>query len=207
MIGREPSGRAVTSSLEAHGAGSPLEDGAGRAAVRRLRTPVREERDAGALHADAGDVGIALLADETRAADGWLREDVPATRAAKAGDAPARQGGRCDRQRLARGTRGTRSPAHAAGVDTAGRGDRHTRARPTARRTDLVRPGADAATDATGIHTARPDAELRRARAAIRRAARVEAQARVLAHTVVTVIRGTGIPIVALRVARAGLPG
>ena len=150
------SGRAVTSPLETHGARSLMEDGAGRAAVRRLRTPVSKERYARSLHANPGGVGIGLLADEARTADRWQREDVPATRAAEPGDAAARRDGA--RRGLTRGTRGTRSPARTAGIDTAGGGDRRTPAAPTARRASLVGTRADATADAAGIRAARPDA-------------------------------------------------
>jgi hypothetical protein len=126
------SGRTVTSALKTHGAGSMVKHGARRAAVRRLRTAVGKERNAG---------------------------------------------------------------------------DRHARAAPTARRAGLVGIGADATADAVGIRGARPDAEVRRPRAAIRRPGRVEADTRVIAHTVVAMIRRTGVTIVALGVARARLPG
>src|SRR5262249_24124566 len=124
-------------------------------------------------------------------------------RPAGTGDAAARRDGG-GRENLARGAGGTRPAAHASGIGSAGRGDRRTGTGRPAGRADLVRSGANAATGTGRILAAGPDAESGRPWAATRDAARVETHAYVLAHPAHAAIRGTGISIVALPVARAG---
>ena len=195
-----------TLPLEADRAGGPLEDGAGLAAVRRLRAPIHEERDTRRLYADAGHVGVTLLADEPRPAHGWQGEDVPATGPIEARDAAARRGGG-GRQTFTRSARGARAPARASGSGTAGRGDWRTRTGRAARRADLVRRRTHAATDSVGILTARSNARGGRAGTTAHCTRRVNAHATVLAHPVDAAVRRAGVPVVAVRIGLAGRRG
>src|SRR5579871_5390697 len=81
-------------ALEAYSARRPLEHRAGLAAVRGLRAPRAEERDASGLDTHPRRVGIRLLADQAGGAHRRRVEDVPPAGTADAGDAPARRGGR-----------------------------------------------------------------------------------------------------------------
>jgi hypothetical protein len=96
-----------------------------RAAVGGLRATGREERNTVRYHAHAGDVGIAVLADQPRCAHRWRREDVPTAGASHVRDAVA--GRLSGRQGSAGGARRARSATGARRSSPAGPGTEGSR--------------------------------------------------------------------------------
>src|SRR5579862_8706744 len=119
-----------TRSIDAHAARRTRAVATGRAAVGRLRAPRSKERDTLRDHAHAGDVGIALLTDQSRRAHRRVNNEA-AARSAYAGDAAAPTC--CVGQGVTGGARRTCSATDSRGIGAAGPGAQRRRPRATGR--------------------------------------------------------------------------